>query len=136
VWVGLTGTLDSIYTTRTAYLPQIGTNSNCVSGKPQYSGVYELFHACNLSDVLACFQGENTIDGFKVSSGDESSARIKISVKTVAPAGRSGGLIQPGHGESAYHAHRRAGVPHRAVEQPLGPVRCPFQPVAPGSVLR
>jgi hypothetical protein len=37
VWVGLTGTLSSIFATHNAWLPQIGTDSNCLGGKPQYS---------------------------------------------------------------------------------------------------
>ena len=86
VWVGLTGTLDSIYSTGNAYLPQIGTNSKCVNGKPQYSGVYELEHACNLNDVLACFQGEQTIDGFKVSGGDTVYASVVYSGTTSSGA--------------------------------------------------
>src|SRR6266852_7031589 len=39
------------------------------------------------------------------------------------PAGLAGGFIQPGHGEPAHSPYRRNGVPHRAAEQPLGPVR-------------
>ena len=81
VWVGLTGTLDSVYTTGNAYLPQIGTNSKCVSGKPQYSGVYQLYHACGLSDVLACL-GQQEIDGFKVSGGDTVYASVVYSGTT------------------------------------------------------
>jgi hypothetical protein len=41
------------------------------------------------------------------------------------PAGRAGGLIQPGHGEPAHHPHRGEGVPDSAAEQPLGLVRRP-----------
>ena len=51
-------------------------------------------------------------------------------VSSIAPTARprrrpvlAGGLIQPGHGEPAHHPHRREGVPHRAAEQPLGPIR-------------
>ena len=54
------------------------------------------------------------------------------------PAGR---LIQTGHREPPHHAHRRIRVPHRAVEQPLGPQRRPIPgtlrdrpPIAPGQV--
>jgi hypothetical protein len=43
--------------------------------------------------------------------------------QAAAPAGRAGGLIQPGHGEPAHHPHRREGVPDCPVEQPLRPVR-------------
>jgi hypothetical protein len=36
-----------------------------------------------------------------------------------------GRLIQSGHREPAHHPHRGAGIPCRAVEQPLGPLRRP-----------
>ena len=39
------------------------------------------------------------------------------------PPGPAGGLIQPGHGEPAYHRHRRGRVPDGAAEQPLGLIR-------------
>jgi hypothetical protein len=86
VWVGLTGTLESIFTAGTAWLPQIGTDSNCVNGKPQYSGVYELYHACNLHDILACFQGEQAINNFKVNGGDTVYASVVYNGSTSAGA--------------------------------------------------
>jgi hypothetical protein len=39
------------------------------------------------------------------------------------PPRTAGRLIQPSHREPAHHPHRRKGVPHRPVEQPLGPLR-------------
>ena len=86
VWVGLTGTLESIFNTGTAWLPQIGTNSNCFNGKPQYSGVYELEHECDLNDILACFQGEHTISGFKVNAGDTVYASVVYTATTSSGA--------------------------------------------------
>jgi Peptidase A4 family len=86
VWVGLTGTLASIFTTHNAWLPQIGTNSKCLNGKPQYSAVYELYHACNLSDILACFQSEQAISGFKVNAGDTIYASVTYSGATSSSA--------------------------------------------------
>jgi hypothetical protein len=57
------------------------------------------------------------------------------------PPGPAGGLIQPGHREPAHHRHRRDGIPHRAAEQPLGPIPCTISclrgdgpPVAPGDL--
>jgi hypothetical protein len=42
------------------------------------------------------------------------------------PAARAaGGLLQPRHREPPHHTHRREGVPHRPVEQPLRPLRHP-----------
>ena len=53
--------------------------------------------------------------------------------------GPSRGLIQARHGKPAHHRHRREGVSHGPVEQPLGLIRSPVAdmlgyspPVAPG----
>ena len=57
------------------------------------------------------------------------------------PAAAAGGLLQPRHREQAHHPHRGEGVPDRAVQQPLGPLRsaipCQLRdrpPIAPRQV--
>ncbi len=50
---------------------------------------------------------------------------IAPTARAAPAAGRTGGLIQPGHREPAHHPHRRNGVPHRTAEQPLGLIRRP-----------
>jgi hypothetical protein len=72
--------------THNAWLPQIGTNSNCLNGKPQYSAVYELFHACNLSNIPACFESQQTVGGLTVHAGDAIYAGVTYTGSTSSGA--------------------------------------------------
>jgi len=61
--------------------------------------------------------------------------------RQATPPGPARSLIQARHCEPAHHRHRREAVPHRPVEQPLGPIRRAVPgmpgdrpPVAPGDL--